>query len=1309
MNKNKRKLLKSSIFRRPNYQKFAMELASLPIAFLMLVSASIAVAVLSEDAWSSRQCTTESRIGYETYNTGKSNNKLIVTCDEKTYVEGEGNVYSNFSQASGRTWLQWSVELDGNTPKRYVKGACTTAGRESEMCFKEQEGTTDAQAYGALDTTQVYWRLNTIDPSVSPVALTGAVGNEIPESGNENKFIKAAANKDNNGPLLHVLANTNGLEHFELVIKGERVTVKSNGRGGTNQTGNMVHLAAGGYHPPNQMKSYTGIQSYTVRVENKATVSSGRENADTGTFGVGGIFLGDAAYNNDSETTRWSGPLTVDISGGSTVESWASTTRGKHPRAVMMDVHKLNSDVATLKLTGSTLRIRHPAAPESWDERGKLKTNGRYSPGIQVKSVGGYGSVRVDTPLEIETYGDDSPGISVSFASSPDSLREATQDIVQGGVSWENVVWWTFGGGNNNEEKIFGADCTECDPMTGLTRDQIAGVFRGEAPPEVSGGALDRFWAGSTNTQNYPLSRMQVTSPKLYAKRAQIAEIIVSDAMRGKLVEYKTNWLLSGKSSHAAFIRLRNGSADAGIVYEIDDTSKITTFGENAAAIVADFFAETDDSRTTIRIDDGNDFQTDEKVEIDHDNDPDTAAISVFKTKIVVDEPVTTKGERSHGIWVMGMNGTSPLDERRYLASTTRDVEITANANISATGEGAYAIVLLGDEDRTNKINLRENAVITGGVYLGQGTNSITGTGTLSGAIMGTTGGTLTLNLEKAKGGSNIVLHENLGITGNIVLGTGDDTVTVKGTKEGGVGLNLGDGFNTVVLEKGYLSSMTGVNTLRKTTEGVATVRDIAFSGSLLHVRKGELRVSGNVDLGAARTAKVAVDDGAILTFVIPRDVTAEKKIGRISAAVIEFTSLNPDVRMEYEDSRDVTVTDARAASSLITAGTIRYRDSRTGNTSERPFRVQHTSDGETVEISSTQYSPPKVTRQPDQDPERPEDRDPQPSTADDDDNTGLYAAGAIAVLWWLMCETGAIGSMSDDGGNSCFGKSQWNSTGAVQYTNTGMNTWASLQSDKGINPVQGLAFGTNARVGENARIGFSAMPNASGTTGSLGASLNQSSSISGGLYSLQGEWGSDTGYASVALTHANLTAGTRFENIISGGGMLGGEFEMKQSHLQLTAGTKLDAGGVSWTPSLGLYGGSVDQDGYSASNAMLIANVPGYRQNYRGWKLGLRAESKERMSSSGGLRWHPGVSVDMYRTATSGPRSLPLNQTDRTGVFSLSDRMPVGGLPNRIVALRAGGTIEIPRAGEFRMDYVGMEMDGEIQHGALLKYQNRF
>ena len=75
-----------------------------------------------------------------------------------------------------------------------------------------------------------------------------------------------------------------------------------------------------------------------------------------------------------------------------------------------------------------------------------------------------------------------------------------------------------------------------------------------------------------------------------------------------------------------------------------------------------------------------------------------------------------------------------------------------------------------------------------------------------------------------------------------------------------------------------------------------------------------------------------------------------------------------------------------------------------------------------------------------------------------------------------------------------------------------------------------------------------------------------------------------------------------------------------------------------------------------------------------------------------------------MYRTVTNGPSSLKLNQNAWTDALNLS-----GNLTKSIVALRVGGTIELPCFGMFRLDYVGVEMDCKIQHSASLKYQKRF
>ena len=613
---------------------------------------------------------------------------------------------------------------------------------------------------------------------------------------------------------------------------------------------------------------------------------------------------------------------------------------------------------------------------------------------------------------------------------------------------------------------------------------------------------------------------------------------------------------------------------------------------------------------------------------------------------------------------------------------------------------------LVFDEGDDDVVLVSDDMVAS--VDLGAGTNTLTSnqeaalTSIASSSAAGDSttiqlnSGRVTAGMTFGAGDDTLRWVESVSVGGNIDLGDGTNVVN-GGAMDGGRIMG-GAGLDTVTLRSGSVESITGVETFTKLGTGTLRIGYISneprgaatLSGSptaagdaiTVNVNRGKLVVSGHLNLRP--TGTLTVKEGATLAFVVTGAGTQTPETathGRITAESVVFEGESPEVERIAEVAGTRAADLAAATRSRLFIGGTSTEDDE-GNDVTPTLTVGEAS--------------PRPTRIP-------------AATGADDDNTGLYAAGAIAVIWWLMCETGVIGSMSDNGGSTCFGKSQWNSGGAAQYRSTGMNSWARLQSDKGTNPVQGLAFGTDVHVDEKVRIGFSAMPNASGSAGSFGASLNRKSSISGGLYSLQSEWGGDTGYASAALTHANLTAGTQFENIVSGGGMLGGEFKMRQSHLQLTAGSRLEAGNVSLSPSMGLYGGTVDQNSYSASNAALVAKVPGYRLNYRGWKLGLRAESKEVMSGSGGLKWSPDVSVDMYRTATNGPSSLRLNQIDRTGSLNLSDDMLVDGLPKSIVALRAGGAIELPRAGQLRMDYVGMEMDGEVHHGALLKYQNQF
>ena len=1203
-----------------------------------------------------------------------------------------------------------SVDL----PKRYIRTSCTEQGNTGKKCFV-------AIAKSASDPNEtVYWRLRKKSGD-GDEDLAGEMqnGGFVAEGSNLNAFIVA-------GSSMRAL----GVTEREFVIDGitiEPIFSRYDADGMKINELDDERSATVAVFAGNDLTADENLD-YTITVRGGATIFGGAlyyQGLSDGNVvrvpkpdtddNLEAIYLGGARDAGGDDDPAYVGRLTVNIVDG-TVRTYRSLTasadtaaRGIFVNSGVVGGTDENPNQLVVKLQDKA----KVAIRDAEVSPGKITTSGDNSPAIwaSAENSDSLGSIRIDTPLEISTSGAKSHGVWIQSGQPEDALSRATrsgavavvgEDAGNGsGINFNTLFYHVAGAGRYPTASTVNAYTRE---------DLIAALVFDEDEGDAESALLENLGIDRAS-----LARIVAAlRNELTITTEVIAEAKRSYADSTAKFEYGANGILGRirSSSDAESIAGNNEfRVEINDDADVDGSPSIATSGPYATAIKG----ESSGNLSTIWIGSEGDFADDEQsVAVDHDSDSETLDAMTYRTRVLVDRPITTKGIGSHGVYAQFTN--------------ERSIRIEVESTIIAENEGSKAILIDTIPGSANTISIGSAGNIQGDIQIGAGTNSISGSGSIYSTIMGTMGGSLAaLDLGDATRGSRIVLHSSLDITGDVTLGSGDDFVTVRGSLRNrfnlGDGddtvtvagtvyeLNLGAGDNTLIVERGIISSASGVNTMRKTTEGVVTIGSVEFSASNLRVERGELRISGHLNLG--RSGQLTVSEGAVLTFVA--DTDEEVSHGRITADALYVLSSEPNVRISSEDNSDLSDEDASTVLSGVLGAGTRVLSLASGVATEAQVRVVHANSERLVgriETNTQEPAPEDPTGPTDPtDPTEPTDptdpgTGPTQPVADDDDNTGLYAAGAIAVIWWLICETGAIGS---DGSNICFGKSQGDSGGGVQYRNTGMNSWARLQSDKGTNPVLGLAFGTDIQVGENGRIGFSAMPNASGTAGSFGASLNRSSSISGGLYSLQGELDRGIGYASAALTHANLTAETGFENIVAGGGMLGGEFKMRQSHLQLTAGSRLEVGGVSWSPSIGLYGGMVDQDSYSASNAALVAKVPGYRLNYHGWKLGLRAEAKEAMLSSGGLRWRPGVSVDMYRTATNGPSSLKLNQTDRTGALNFSGNLPLGGLPKSIVALRAGGTIELPRAGQIRLDYVGMEMDGEIQHGALLKYQKQF
>ena len=86
-----------------------------------------------------------------------------------------------------------------------------------------------------------------------------------------------------------------------------------------------------------------------------------------------------------------------------------------------------------------------------------------------------------------------------------------------------------------------------------------------------------------------------------------------------------------------------------------------------------------------------------------------------------------------------------------------------------------------------------------------------------------------------------------------------------------------------------------------------------------------------------------------------------------------------------------------------------------------------------------------------------------------------------------------------------------------------------------------------------------------------------------------------------------------------------------------------------------------------------------------------------------------PQLGLSMYRTRTSGPGKLAMNQRDQLGVLNFTNSLPVRGLPQNINAFKAGVSLKKQGGLNMNLNYVGYEADGKFYHGAVARASIRF
>ena len=669
------------------------------------------------------------------------------------------------------------------------------------------------------------------------------------------------------------------------------------------------------------------------------------------------------------------------------------------------------------------------------------------------------------------------------------------------------------------------------------------------------------------------------------------------------------------------------------------------------------------------------------------------------------------------------LNGGS-VNGNLMLGAGNDDVQLGTGVSVSGT-------VSLGDGDNNWRGGGSISGALTSGsgddtvvlnsgymvttVDLGAGTNRLTSSQTtvltsITSASAGASGETVAqgttiqLNAGGVSGGMTFGAGNDVAgwvdavsVRGAIVLGGGNDVVS-GGTMNGSI--DGGDGNDRVTLNGGSVTMMTGVETLNKMGTGTLTVGSMSnpaassstLSGSTadagdpvtVNVEQGRLVVSGHLNLGL--TGTLTVKRGAFLSFDVS-GIAAQYQEGgtvshgRITAREVVLERALPQIELVAGSAAPVAADIAAAmVSRLINGKVVR----QAGATEEIVPAI--VSGGAAPKVVSPGAGTPSGPT----------------AAADDDDNTAIYAVGALAVLWWVM-RRDDMGSSLVDYESGTAERSFATISGSRTHSSGAMKTWANYYSDS-ASPVQGLAVGMEAPISSNSSFSFSAMPEAKGSLGLN--TLNQKSSFQGGHYSVKGKWQSEDYFATAELSYADAESRTSFDNPTAGG-KLSGKFDMTNSHLEVGAGAKVQlTDTLSVAPTVGVYGGSISQGESVLNGRSVVASMSKQELSYTGWNLGIRVQPDA--WTTDGAEFQPNFSLNTFRTS-SDSRSLDLRQSDKAGVLDFSSQLPVQGMPAVVNAFRAGMTMKSETGLKLDLDYVGMEIDGELQHGAIARIQTRF
>ena len=645
-----------------------------------------------------------------------------------------------------------------------------------------------------------------------------------------------------------------------------------------------------------------------------------------------------------------------------------------------------------------------------------------------------------------------------------------------------------------------------------------------------------------------------------------------------------------------------------------------------------------------------------------------------------VNDPAT-RWDDSRGIGILGMvNGDTNFVSQMPDLTGHMEVEISNGATITAE----RALLFVGARAYVNVFNSTINGDIE---YDRHALDN----------ILTLRGGVISGNVEFF-GGDDMFKVNNRGfVAGNVEFGEGNDTLILDVTGSGAQASSIS-------------GTISGLEMLNKRGPGQARIGNYSMSdGGTLSIEGGELIVGGHLDLGS--TGTVTVRAGSRLIFEVGNISGDSISHGRITASSVVFqsgASKEVYIQLASRQTNEMAVQTRLRQGIDLLLGDTRYQTAGAdGSTSNAGMVMVKTMSGSVVGESDDQGAS-TITA----DVETGMDISREPTAAvataaDSSDSSALYAGAALALLWWLTRDDAETEFVDYETHTQNMGSI----SSLVQNREPGIETWAKTtpNSINGLTPLQGIAAGVDATFESDGYLGISVEPRASGFMKSEHLSLGGDSRYTGDRYQIRGRWNSGAFFTSGSFSYGNYDASAQFRNPVMEDGMLGGNFQMLHSHLQLTAGSRLNIGSeLIFVPSLSVYQGSVKQSAYHAENSVLRAEVPEYSQRYQGWKLGFQVKSSNWRQEANGLKWRhsSGISTQSFRSSAS---SMTLQQLDKTDSLSFATTMPVRGLPSTVHSFNAGIAIAKSRNFRVKLNYVGLMTDGEFHHGATVQTHYRF